>query len=173
MDYWTHSTNIQKRQDLLLTSLGKQGLKEGWLRFFKFFRQRNGGLHIRKGIVGRAVVDVICRREIFQPKTWQIIIPRRPAQSFRAQRIKSANHVNKVPPGSALAILPGVSWKEISIKRESRHLIIESYRVIAQGTGARLLQFLMNVGDKIHLTQTLLHRRGRADPRHSRGCRVR
>ena len=89
-------------------------------------RQRDGGVHVRQGVVGRGMADAVGGGQFLQPEAGVAILPQWPLDTLGSQGIGGTQQVDQIPAGIAVLPLAGVGLMEIAVKGMAGDLIIET-----------------------------------------------
>lgn len=68
VDQRFHLRHINQGDEFLLAAMAKQIVKQTRLRRFYQLRHGNRGIDIGHGVVGIAVFNAVCARQVFQPE---------------------------------------------------------------------------------------------------------
>ena len=101
------------------------------------FRHRNSGVYIGHRIVGIAMLYAIRDGQMLKAEAWQTVFIFRPVDTFRAQGIAGAHHIQQVPARIIMLPAPGVRIVKVAVKNITADFIIKTDIVVADDTGFR------------------------------------
>ncbi len=101
------------------------------------------------------LLQVIGRGQVLQLEARRAVVAQRPYDAFRPQGLAHAHEVDQVPAGIAVLPLAPVRLEEISIEQLAGDFVVETQRVVAHATGARLGELLVYARREVGLDHAL------------------
>ena len=139
--------------------------------------QPDHGPDVGKRLVGHAVpADIVCRRKVLKAKRRPLfvpvprILPQRPLDAFRAQRIGRPKQVDHVPARIAVFPVPGIRIEQVPVEQKTGMLVVEPDRVVAHRTDVRPRKRLMNLLRERHFGKPFFFKARRRMPVHQHGA---
>ena len=130
--------------------------------------------HIGERLVGLPVpADSILCRKVLKTKRGLPVLPHRPLDSFRAQRIRGAEQVDEVPARIAVAPVPCIRIEQIPVEQEAGMLVVEPDRIVPHRAGAGPRKLPMNPVGEFRFGKAMLFEVRRRDAMHQRGFGLR
>ncbi len=98
--------------------------------------QRDGGAHVRQGVMGAGVLDTVGGGQLLETEGGGPVLTPGPLDALRPQGVGQTHHVDQVPAGVAVLPLAGVGIEEVAVQEVAGDFVVEADAVVADAAGA-------------------------------------
>src|SRR5476649_220553 len=95
---------------------------------------------------------------MLKAETGETVVVFRPLNTVRAQGVTGAHDIEQIPAGIAVLPAIGVRIVEVTVKNIAADFIVKANVVIADNTGARHAEGLMDLRAELRFAKTLFQR---------------
>ena len=159
-----HLRHVDKRRQLALIAVAVEIIKQPRLPGFHQFRHGDGGVYVGHRVMGVLVFNTVGDGQMFKPEARQPFVILWPGDPFRTQGIAGAHHVEQIPARVIVLPAPGIRVIEVAIEDIPRHFVIKAHVVIADDTGLRHREQIVDAAGKCGLIIPFGQRFLRRDP---------